>query len=438
MSVSPKILDSIIGDSPPMRKLKTVLLRAAPTDLPVLLKGETGTGKTHIARIIHEASGRKGPFVSVNLAVIPAGLASAELFGFRRGAFTGADADKPGLISSADGGTLFLDELEVASPEVQALLVCFLSGMSIVAVGDTRERKVDVRVIASVIRMDNRSSTLRRDLLDRLAGIVIEIPPLRARREDISALAASFLGRRAGVQLSDEAAALLQKHPYPGNVRELYSVLARAAALAEGDVIKPSELEFFIYDDEPKEKVSGDSIRRELATARAELESLQRSSIPATPIWEGRRFDTEADYCFVLMPFADLKDMQRVYGDHIKPVVERRCNLRCERADDIHDISGVMQSVWESINRARIIIAEMTERNPNVFYELGIAHTLGKPVIMVTQSMEFVPFDLKHLRCIVYDYKPGAISKFEDALEKTVRRVLASTFAVPVAKLRQE
>jgi nucleoside 2-deoxyribosyltransferase len=86
-----------------------------------------------------------------------------------------------------------------------------------------------------------------------------------------------------------------------------------------------------------------------------------------------------------------------------------------------------MQSVWESVNRARLIIADMTERNPNVFYELGIAHTLGKPVIMITQSMDYVPFDLKHLRCIVYDYKPGTISRFEQVLEKTVRRVLEST-----------
>lgn len=431
-------LDSIIGDSPPIAKLKAVLKRAASTDLPILLKGETGTGKTHIAHVIHQASGRKGPFVSVNLAVVPPGLASAELFGFRRGAFTGAASDKPGLIASADGGTLFFDELESASPEVQALVIRFLSSMSVIPVGDTRERKVDVRVIASVTRIDNRSSTLRRDLLDRLAGIVIDVPPLRVRREDIPALAAAFLGRQGKARLSDEAAGRLQKHPYPGNVRELYAVLARAAALADSGVIQAGDLEFLSYDDEPRDRPDTDTLRRELAAARADLENVRRSSIPADPIWEGRRFETETDYCFVLMPFADLKDMQRVYIDHIKPVVERRLNLRCERADDIHDISGVMQSVWESINRARVIIAEMTERNPNVFYELGIAHTLGKPVIMITQSMDFVPFDLKHLRCIVYDYKPGSIGRFEDSLEKTIRRVLASTFSVPAAKLRTE
>ena len=126
------------------------------------------------------------------------------------------------------------------------------------------------------------------------------------------------------------------------------------------------------------------------------------------------------------MPFADQNDIQIVYSDHIKNVIENRCGLRCERADDIYDISGIMQSVWESISKASIIIADLTNRNPNVFYELGIAHTLGKPVIMITQSMKFVPFDLRHLRCILYEYKPKNIKKFELILEKTVRSVLSS------------
>jgi hypothetical protein len=127
------------------------------------------------------------------------------------------------------------------------------------------------------------------------------------------------------------------------------------------------------------------------------------------------------------MPFSSVNDIQSVYENHVRQVVEQKCALRCERADDIHDISGIMQSVWESINRARLIVAEMTGRNPNVFYELGIAHTLGKQVIMITQSMDFVPFDLKHLRCIVYEYKPGQIQTFEANLEKTIKAVLSST-----------
>jgi hypothetical protein len=131
------------------------------------------------------------------------------------------------------------------------------------------------------------------------------------------------------------------------------------------------------------------------------------------------------------MPFADTSDVQKVYRDHVKPVLESVCGLRCERADDIYDINGVMQSVWEGINRARLVVADLTGKNPNVFYELGIAHTLGKPVIILTQSMEFVPFDLRHLRCIVYEYKPRSITKLETALENTVKRVLSGSLGFP-------
>lgn len=126
------------------------------------------------------------------------------------------------------------------------------------------------------------------------------------------------------------------------------------------------------------------------------------------------------------MPFSEQQDLQTVYREHIAAVV-KRIGFRAVRADDIYDISGVMQSVWEGINKARFIIADVTSSNPNVFYELGIAHTLGKPVIMLTQSMDYVPFDLRHRRCIVYDYKPKAIDRFERALEKTIRTVISST-----------
>jgi hypothetical protein len=226
---------------------------------------------------------------------------------------------------------------------------------------------------------------------------------------------------------------------FPGNIRELYNIIQRAAILAKGDTNLVEAGDLMVGQRKFTEVKKGDdNVRQDLTNLQRALETLKRSSLVANPIWEGRSFPTEVDYCFVLMPFAEADDIQQVYQNHLKPVIERRCALRCERADDIHDISGVMQSVWESINRSRIIIAEMTGRNPNVFYELGIAHTLGKPVIMITQSMDFVPFDLKHLRCIVYDYKPGRIGKFEDSLEKTVKRVLSSTLSWPTTELRQD
>jgi len=173
------------------------------------------------------------------------------------------------------------------------------------------------------------------------------------------------------------------------------------------------------------------SLISEIDNLKSELDNIRNNSINASPIWEGRNFPTESDYCFILMPFADTSDVQKVYRDHVKPVLESRCGLRCERADDIYDISGVMQSVWEGINRARLVVADLTGKNANVFYELGIAHTLGKPVIVLTQSMEFVPFDLRHLRCIVYEYKPRSITKLETALENTVKRVLSGSLGFP-------
>jgi hypothetical protein len=430
------IFESISGSSPAIAELRSLVARAAPSNLPILIRGEPGSGKNHIARVIHRMSPRKDrPFVPVSFAGIPAGLAESELFGHVRGAFTGAVSNREGRIRSAEGGTLFLEGLESASPELQAILVRFLSASSFVPVGATHEVAADVRVIASLAQ---RVNSLRRDLIESLAGILIEVPPLRDRKEDIVELATNFLRTRSTCQLSDQAAAFLQTYSYPGNIRELYSVLSRSAVFADGGTIMPKDLKFLNYDEKTEQETGSEALRRELASTRAEIAELQRSSIQAAPIWEGRRFETEVDYCFVLMPFDDKRDMQRVYTNHVKIVLEKRCNLRCERADDIHDISGVMQSVWDSINRSRLIIAEMTERNPNVFYELGIAHTLGKPVIMITQSMEYVPFDLKHLRCIVYDYKPGSIEKFEDVLEKTTRRVLATTLASEPPKLTRE
>jgi hypothetical protein len=169
-----------------------------------------------------------------------------------------------------------------------------------------------------------------------------------------------------------------------------------------------------------------EAAHRQIAGLQKEFDALRATSINAQPIWQGKRFRTWHDYCFVLMPFGDIHHLQTVYQDHVKAIIER-CGLRCERADDIYDVSGVMQSVWEGINRARVVVADLTERNANVFYELGIAHTLGKPVIMLSQSIDFVPFDLRHLRCIVYTYTPRGATQLEQALERTMKTLLSNS-----------
>ena len=156
-----------------------------------------------------------------------------------------------------------------------------------------------------------------------------------------------------------------------------------------------------------------------------ELAELERQSriVRINPIFQGREFLIDEGLAFVLSPFAEPFDT--VYEDHLKPSVESFSGLRCLRADDINDNRPIMEDIWKSINEARIIISDLTGKNPNVFYETGIAHTIGKEVVLITQSMADVPFDLRHLRCIVYEYVPRGMATFEQNLTKTVANILA-------------
>lgn len=140
------------------------------------------------------------------------------------------------------------------------------------------------------------------------------------------------------------------------------------------------------------------------------------------PIFSKRTFRMESDLCFVLMPFRD--ELEAVYSDHIRKV-SRSVGLRCKRADDIFSNTTIIEDIWDYINRARIIIADLTGKNPNVFYEVGLAHVLGKHVVLVTQSIDDIPFDLRHLRNIVYEYTPRGMQKFEESLQKTLEFILA-------------
>jgi transcriptional regulator with PAS, ATPase and Fis domain len=215
----------------------------------VLVVGEPGTGKELVARELHRESRRSGPFVPVNCAGIPASLLEAELFGVVRGAYTGADRDRPGLVEAAEGGTLFLDEVGELPPELQGKLLRLLQGSEVRRVGATRSRTVDVRFIAATNR-DLQAATaagaFRQDLYYRVAVAVIEVPPLRERVEDIDVLARHFTARsastlkRPGVCLAPAAVELLRHGSWPGNVRELEIVIIRAVAAARpGEVLGP-------------------------------------------------------------------------------------------------------------------------------------------------------------------------------------------------------
>ena len=229
--------------SGPMQKVVERARAAAASDATILLVGETGTGKEVLARSIHRASRRAtSPFVAINCGAIPRELVESELFGVRRGAFTGAYADAPGLFASAAHGTVFLDEVGEMPKEAQVKLLRILQERELRPVGGHTPRALDVRVIAATNRPlgSLRSEALREDLYFRLATVVMEIPPLRARREDILVLAQFFAGRLSDryqrhITLSRSAIELLLDYSFPGNVRELENMLEGAAALSQQD-----------------------------------------------------------------------------------------------------------------------------------------------------------------------------------------------------------
>ncbi|HLI63214.1 MAG TPA: sigma-54 dependent transcriptional regulator [Terriglobales bacterium] len=237
----------IVGRNAGIQKVREQIARVAATDVTVLIRGETGTGKELVARAIHKSSLRaKKPFVAVNCAGLAESLLESELFGHERGAFTGADRAREGLFEAAHQGTLFLDEIGELSAAAQAKLLRVLTEGEVLRVGNTRPRKVDVRVLAATHRdleARVRENLFREDLFYRLAIFPILIPPLRERRDDIPELADMFL-RRAALEwklpprkISAGAMSALKNYEFPGNVRELRNIIERACILADGEEI---------------------------------------------------------------------------------------------------------------------------------------------------------------------------------------------------------
>jgi DNA-binding NtrC family response regulator len=235
--------DEVIFRSPRMAELLKIALRLADTSLPVLITGETGTGKEILARIIHDASRvKRGPFVPFNCAATPRDLVESQLFGHRRGAFTGATDAFPGIIRSAEHGTLFLDEIGDLDHAVQPKLLRFLESGEIHPVGEPRPHRVPVRVIAATnanIAREVQDGAFRRDLFYRIGAAPLNLPPLRERKDEIPALAALFLARyaresgRTGLRLGDDFIAALLLYDWPGNIRELANEVRRAVAMAD-------------------------------------------------------------------------------------------------------------------------------------------------------------------------------------------------------------
>ncbi|MCZ6677369.1 MAG: sigma-54 dependent transcriptional regulator [Candidatus Poribacteria bacterium] len=239
----------IIGQSPTIRQLKQLILKAAASDSAILIEGDSGTGKELVARALHQHSPRSSaPFIVINCANLQEQLLESELFGHRRGAFTGASQNKPGLFEVADGGMLFMDEIGEIPLAQQAKLLRVLETMEFLPVGDTQPVQVDVRIIAAANRSlqeSTKEGTFRADLYYRLSVVTLEVPPLRNRCEDIPELVEHFLknhGLDGKVRLTEDAIAHLIDYHWPGNIRELFNTLERSLIFRSGDELSAESI----------------------------------------------------------------------------------------------------------------------------------------------------------------------------------------------------
>lgn len=242
----------IVGNNSRLRQLRTIIRTAAPSDASVLIEGESGTGKEMIASALHAQSHRaKRPFIRINCAAIPSELIESELFGYRKGSFTGAHCDRRGLIEATMGGTLLLDEIAEMPVYLQTKLLRVLQERTVRRLGDEREIPVDFRLISSTNRDTAqmiREGTLRNDLYFRLSTVRIKVPPLRERPDDLAILSETFLLRLARKYkkrmrgISPSTFSVLSGYTWPGNVRELESVIEHAVLFAQGDYLTPDNL----------------------------------------------------------------------------------------------------------------------------------------------------------------------------------------------------
>lgn len=283
---------SMVGSSAAMQALRTRIARAAPTAETILICGESGTGKELVARAVHAQSPRHDrPLVGLNCPALSAQLMESELFGHEKGAFTGAEAARAGRFELADGGSILLDEVSEIEPPLQAKLLRVLQERTFERVGSSKTRRVDVRVLATTNRDLQRAvaaGRFREDLFYRLAVIPLEVPPLRARREDVPELIDHFLTRsaerlgREPCRLEPAARELLTGYHWPGNVRELENILTRASVLADAAPLGADELRSWLIDPSGREAPAEGGTDRAAPAVGQSLAELERQTILAT------------------------------------------------------------------------------------------------------------------------------------------------------------
>jgi two-component system, NtrC family, response regulator PilR len=277
----------LIGNSSVMQQLREMIARVARSQAPIHISGESGTGKELVARLIHESGARsEGPFLAVNCGAIPTELMESELFGHKRGSFTGAVADKKGLVQSAEGGTLFLDEVGDLPLHMQVKLLRVVQEKTVRPVGEAREETVDVRILSAThknLAQLVAEGRFRQDLFYRINVIEIRVPSLRERREDISVLADAILarlGRRLDMEpprLDPEALQALENYSFPGNVRELENVLERALTLCVGGVVTVDNVRLRAVAQMDRE--AGSPAEASSSALGEQLESIERDAI---------------------------------------------------------------------------------------------------------------------------------------------------------------
>ena len=293
----------LIGESPQMKRVYELIRRVAKTKTNIFISGESGTGKELVARAIYGQSPRRmKPFVVINCAGIPETLIESELFGYKKGAFTGANTDKGGFFEAADGGTVFFDEIGELSPAIQVKLLRVIQEKTFTRIGETQERAVDVRFISATNKSLEREvmdGKFREDLFFRLNVIEIQIPPLRERKGDLPLLAHHFLGKYSNElgkniqKVSTYAMDILSKYTFPGNVRELENIIERSVALETSNIVLPQSLNL---SDFKKIRVKEDRRHTDLG--------------PNGIILDEVMFEIERNYI--------LKAIEMTYGSHKK------------------------------------------------------------------------------------------------------------------------